>query len=300
MFELGKKLAMGCGTAYEHIDFGINSYGDYGDGLGRPDWFENARVRQAVAMCTNRQGMVNEILYGRSEVMHSYLPQIHPLYPDNMPEWSYDPDQANALLDEVGYLDSDGDGWREDPLTGTPFRVTLTTSSGSDLRQQVTQIFQANLIDCGIDVQLEFVPTTILFAGGDESGPLFGRQFDLGEFAWITGPNPDCWLFLSEFIPGPIEEGFAGWDFPNDMGWQNPTFDAACQTGLNSLPGTESYVTAHQEALRTFAQDLPILPLFLQTKVAATRPEVVNLALDPTQESELWNIFEIDLEFTTP
>ena len=47
------------GTVYEHIDFGVNSYGDYGDGVGRPDWFEDVRVRQAMTMCTDRQSMVD-------------------------------------------------------------------------------------------------------------------------------------------------------------------------------------------------------------------------------------------------
>ncbi|MCA9955774.1 MAG: hypothetical protein KC434_13690, partial [Anaerolineales bacterium] len=70
------------GTVYEHIDFGVNSYGDYGDGVGRPDWFEDVRVRQAMTMCTDRQSMVDNILYGRSEVINTYIPSVHPLYPE--------------------------------------------------------------------------------------------------------------------------------------------------------------------------------------------------------------------------
>ena len=85
------------GTIYEHIDFNIDPYGDAAD--TRYDWFEDARVRQAMTMCTDRQGMVDNILYGRSEVIHTYIPTVHPLYPtEGLTEWAFDPEAGNALL----------------------------------------------------------------------------------------------------------------------------------------------------------------------------------------------------------
>ncbi|MCA9975320.1 MAG: hypothetical protein KC413_06200, partial [Anaerolineales bacterium] len=152
------------GTVFEHIDFGINSYGDYGDGIGRPDWFEDVRVRQAMTMCTDRESMVDNILYGRSEVIHTYIPTVHPLYPEEgLTEWPYDVEAANALLDEAGYIDNDGDGWREDPATGVPFRVTLGTTTGNEMRQQLTQIFKENMVSCGIDIELYYLPSSEWF-----------------------------------------------------------------------------------------------------------------------------------------
>ncbi|MCP4420547.1 MAG: hypothetical protein GY805_28405, partial [Chloroflexi bacterium] len=58
---------------FEHIDFGINSWEEYGDGErnGRPDWFEDVRVRQAITLCTNRQQLVDEITYGQSRTLHA-------------------------------------------------------------------------------------------------------------------------------------------------------------------------------------------------------------------------------------
>jgi peptide/nickel transport system substrate-binding protein len=177
------------GTVYEHIDFGINSYGDYGDGVGRPDWFEDVRVRQAMTMCTDRQGMVDNIMFGRSEVIHTYIPSVHPLYPEGLTEFAFDVEGGNALLDEAGYVDSDGDGIREDPTTGTPFSVTLGTTTGNEMRQQLTQIFKENQLQCGINVELYYLPSSEWFADGPD-GVLFGRRYDLGEFAWLTGVDP--------------------------------------------------------------------------------------------------------------
>jgi peptide/nickel transport system substrate-binding protein len=282
------------GTVYEHIDFGINSYGDYGDGVGRPDWFEDVRVRQAMTLCTDRQGMVDNILYGRSEVIHTYIPSVHPLYPEGLEELPYDVEAANALLDEVGFVDGDGDGIRE-YTDGTPFKVTLGTTTGNEMRQQLTQIFKENMLQCGIDVELYYLPASEWFADGPD-GVLFGRRFDLGEFAWLTGVEPSCSLYQTSSITGPEEEGFGGWGNSNPTGWSNADFDAACNRALSALPGTEDYIQGHTDAQVIFSQEVPVIPLFLRLKVAAARPEVANFGVDPTQNSELYNIYEFDLQ----
>lgn len=289
------------GTVFEHIDFGINSY-DYGDDVAqgepgwRPDWFEDVRVRQAMTMCTDRQSMVDNILYGRSEVIHTFIPSVHPLYPaGELTEWPFDVAAGNALLDEVGYVDSDGDGVREDPATGTPFAVTLGTTTGNEMRQQLTQIFKENMTACGITVDLYYLPAGEWFADGPE-GVLFGRKFDLGEFAWLTGVEPSCNLYNTVSITGPEEEGFGGWGNSNETGWSNAEYDAACAMAQGSLPGTPEYEQGHKEAQIIFSQNVPVIPLFLRLKVAAARAEVLNFSVDPTQNSEMYNIFEIDLQ----
>jgi peptide/nickel transport system substrate-binding protein len=290
------------GTIYEHIAFGIDSWGRYGDGDRRPDWFEDVRVRQAMVMCTDRQSMVDNILYGHSEIVHSYVPNGHPLHPEDLIEWPYDEVAANQLLDEAGFLDANGDGIREDPITGTPFRVTLDSAAGHDLNLQVGGIFRKNLLDCGIQIELRFLPTSEWFARGSES-PLFGRQFDLGQLAWPFGDQPLCALFTSGQITGPEDEKnretrlpYGGWDAANATGWWSPEFDAACEQATNSLPGSFEYLDSHKKAQTLFAEQVPIIPLFTRLKVAAARPVVLNFRLDPTQRSELWNLFEIDLQ----
>ena len=69
-----------------------------------------------------------------------------------------------------------------------------------------------------------------------------------------------------------------------------------CNAAISSLPGTPEYEENHKEAQRIFSQEVPVIPLFLRLKVAAARPEVLNFGVDPTQNSELYNIWEIDLQ----
>lgn len=278
------------GTVFEHIDFGIAPVEEYA--VRRPDWFANPMVRQAMVMCTDRQRMVDEILYGKSEVMHAYVPAGHPLYPSDITEWPHDVARANALLDEAGYLDFDGDGWRDDPATGITFRVTLLGALGNEIAGQIGDIFQANMADCGLDVRLQYLNGDDYFTDGPE-GPLFGRKFDLAAFPWLVGMEPNCSLYLSDRIPGPDN----GWNrtYNNQTGFSNGAFDAACERATNALPGMPEYATSHEAALRIWSKQMPIIPLFSRLKIAATQPGILNFTLDATQTSELWNLYDIDL-----
>lgn len=289
---------------FEHLDFGINSWG-YGDDVfnGRPDWFDFVPVRQAVAQCINRQRLSDELFSGQAQVMDAYIPQDHPLFPEEATIWSYDPAAANALLQDFGLEDTNGDGWREwverdlqkTIVATTTFSITLGANSESSLRLRVNELVQDDLAHCGIRVNLYDVPAEIWYDDGPFS-PLFGRRFDLATFAWRIDHRPACSLYLSANITGPEELGFGGWGNVNATGWGSEAYDAACQAALDTLPGTEAYETNHKEAVRLFTERLPSLPLFQYVKTAVTGPAVRNFKPDSTQPSELWNVYEWDIE----
>jgi peptide/nickel transport system substrate-binding protein len=279
------------GTVWEHVDFGIVPVPEY----DRPDFFGDVRVRQAIAQCLDRQSVVDAILYGRSTVIDTYIPAEHPLYADGLTQWPYDPDAGMALLEEVGWVDSDGDGVREaSGVAGVPDGTLLEFKWGSTnatMRIQYMQIFQQNLADCGIKVNLENLTAAEWFADGPE-GPLFGRRYDMGSFAWLTGVEPSCSLYLSTETPSE-ENGWAG---QNNPGFVNAEYDAACLRAVTALPGSTDYVEGHKDAQRIFSEQLPVVPLFLRLKLAAHRPEVKGFVMDPTENSEMWNIETLDLD----
>ena len=290
---------------FEHIDFGINSWENYGDGSrnGRPDWFEDARVRQAITLCTDRQQLADEITYGQSQILHAYIPDDHPLYPAEAQAWDYDPAAGSALLDEIGFEDTDGDGFRELVELGvnntivatTTVSITLGTNSESDIRLRINELVADDLAECGLQVNLYDVNANDWFDDGPFS-PLFGRRFDLATFAWRTGIHPPCGLYLSSNVTGPEERGFGGWSNINATGWIDEAYDAACNAALAALPGTPEYAASHQEAAQIFTEELPIIPLFHYLKTAVTQPNVLNFQPDASQSSELWNLAELDIE----
>jgi peptide/nickel transport system substrate-binding protein len=282
------------GTVWEHVDFSINPIEDY----DRPDFFEDVRVRQAIAYCLDRQSVVDSILYGRSVVIDTYIPAEHPLYADGLTTYAFDPEKGKAMLEEVGWVDENGDGVREAKgVEGIADGTLLEFKWGSTtaaMRVQYMQIFQQNLADCGVKVNLENISATEWFADGPE-GPLGGRRFDMGSFAWLTGVEPACDLYFGRWETHiPTEEN--NWGGQNYPGFDNEEFDAACNKAITSLPGSAESAEGHKEAQRIFTQQLPVVPLFLRLKFAATRPEVKNFIMDPTANAETWNIEAFDIE----
>jgi len=292
------------GTVWEHIDWNeqpvasiINSgafagWDTDGDGVGP---FGDVRLRQALAMCIDRQAIVDTVLYGQSVVPNAYLPPNHPLYNPDVKVWPYDPAASAALFDEIGWLDDDGDPTTPrvaKAVTGVPDGTKLSMAyetTNSTLRQQVTQLVAQNQADCGVEVSLNLMPASQWFAAGPD-GKLYGRLYDQGEFAWLTGVQPACDLYLSTQLP--TEEN--GWAGQNNPGFDNEAYDLACNAALQSLPGEDAYTNNHLEAQRIFGEELPVIPLFLRLKLAATRPDMCNFVMDPTNNSEFWNIEAFD------
>jgi peptide/nickel transport system substrate-binding protein len=278
---------------WEQIDFGITPISDY----RRPDFFGDVRVRQAVAQCIDRWAIVDEVVYGHSIVPDSYLPPMHPLYAvDELAYWDYDPLAGQALLEEVGWLDEDGDGVREARdisgiRDGTLFEVTLLVRLEDRVAsEQVAPIVKTNLADCGIRVNVEPMLGWAFEADGPE-GPVFGRQFDLAETTRYVDVVPMCEHYLSSEIP---DKG--RWHGSNVSSYSNPDYDAACQAALQALPGTAEYEMYHKQAQAIFSEELPAIPLFVWPRIALARPHVLNFTLDATSPSELWNIEYLDVD----
>ncbi len=287
------------GTVWEHADFGIRpaAYDDGYTGADRPDFFGDPRTRQAIAACIDRTALVDALLLGLSEVIHSYIPDSHPLFNAAAPQYPYNPDAGMALLDEIGWGDHDAD-----PATprvaagvagipdGTPLSFNYATTDATQ-RQQASQIIADSLAQCGIEIKLEYSKPDDFFADGPE-GPVFGRRFDMAQFAWLSGVTPPCDLYMTDNIAGPPElpNPAGGWTGPNNSGYSNPAFDAACRLALSFLPGEPGYEEAHRQAQAIFAADLPVIPLYLRLKLAAARAGFCGYALNPTADSDLWNL----------
>lgn len=284
--------------AFEHIDFGINPERQYA--AQRPDWFEESQVRQAFIHCIDRQKLIDDLLFGQGVLMDAYVSADHPHFPADGAVYEYNPDLGNQLLDELGLIDEDGDGVREliergERTISTPMTITLGTDDLTPLRHQINSQVKMDLAACGVHIDLLEVPASDWYGNGPFS-PLFGRRFDLATFAWLSRIEPPCNLYLSRNITGPEEEGFGGWSNINATGWSNEAFDAACEQALNAFPNTAAYNEGHQEALRIFTQQLPIIPLFSRVEIVLLHPDVINFEIDATQRLGLWNISQIDLK----
>jgi peptide/nickel transport system substrate-binding protein len=294
------------GPIWEHADFGIVplSYDDgYQPGIDRPDFFRDVSLRQAFSLCMDRQKIVDEVLYGQSSVPISYLPEEHPLFNGNVNRYEYDPAAGAQLLQGAGWVDHDGDHQTprqalgiQGVVDGTPLVVTYITST-AEQRQVSSQILADSLAECGAQLELVYGPGSEVYAPGPE-GPVFGRRFDLAQFAWSTGNQPACDLWISGQVPGDPnledENGSAlfpyGWGGANAAGFRENSYDFACDQALTTLPGQPGYIENHQAAQTIFSEQLPVIPLYQHLKLVVTRPDMCGFSLDASAFSELWNI----------
>ncbi len=302
------------GTALEHLGFVLHPVDhddgyDYGD---PPGLFVDARTRQALAMCLNRDALVQDLLHGVVPVADSYLPADHPLFNPDVPHYAYDPEAAQALLEEAGWVDHDGDPTTPRVFRGrsrwipvnTPLVFTLDTTTAK-LRGAVAERIRADLAQCGVQVDVRTTAPAELFASGP-TGPLFGRRAQAALFAWATDLATACRLWLTDAIPGPPEarigdiawlrgtwpddrdrDAFAyGWGGWNYHAYTNPEFDAACKDVLFSPANRQEHQDAARRAQALLLADLPLIPLYPRLRLALTRPDLCGFTLDAVTDTE--------------
>ncbi|HEX9090116.1 MAG TPA: hypothetical protein VF831_01430, partial [Anaerolineales bacterium] len=172
------------------------------------------------------------------------------------------------------------------------FEVEYLVSSESQ-PQSDAQSIQMMLQQCGISTQIiARSPAEYLAPGPD--GPIFGRSFDLAQFAWTTSLEPPCYLYLTSQIPGPYPEFPKGWGGVNASGYSNPAYDQACDNALFSLPDSALHSPEHFKAQQIFSEDLPALPLYLHYNVSVARPDLCNYTSASAMDSPLWNLELLD------
>jgi len=250
--------------SFEQLVFGIIPAA-YDDGYSvwagdRPDYFGDLRVRQAVAACLQPTALANAVL--SEKLLAELLPQWQ--------DWTAGLD-AEALLDQAGWIDADGDPTTPRLAQGvngvhdtTPLSLNLVTGK-AELDQQIGALITARLGDCGIEVHWQSLPTAELYAPGPE-GVLFGRQFDLALLSWQTGGLDPCRLYLSKAVPSADN----AWIGTNLAGWADPAFDLACGEKQMRLDPHEA-----QDAWELLKATLPAVPLLPPPVVWASSLDVV-------------------------
>jgi peptide/nickel transport system substrate-binding protein len=272
-------------SAWWHLDFGIQPL-TYDDGHNifneRPDFFSLPEIRAAIAQCVDRETLLEQFAFGQGSLPNSYVSPSHFLNNLDVSAFEFNPVAASATLESAGWIIGE-DGVRvaqgnEQVLVGKRLSLRLHTST-DETSIAIAQSLRNSLDDCGIEIEIISLSPQDLFAPGPD-GPLFGRDFDLALFAWPQSDSPACYLYQTEAIPGADPNIFLySWGGWNLSGWSKPEFDAACYSGLSSLPGESAYAEGHALSQAIFADELPALPLFVPQKLALTRADFCNFDL---------------------
>jgi peptide/nickel transport system substrate-binding protein len=137
--------------------------------------------------------------------------------------FNFDLAEANRLLDEAGYKDSNGDKVREMPGGGRPLKFRLFARQESNTSQQSVQFMQGWLRDIGIATEVKVVEESHLTE-------IIGQgEFDMFEWGWVVEPDPD--YQLSTFTCGSRSYKQGGDVLANlsDSFYCNPAYDKLYQ-----------------------------------------------------------------------
>ena len=108
-------------------------------------------VRKAIALGINKQGFVDVLLNGYGFTATGAFPETF-AFGQGVKAESYDPEQAKAVLQEAGWIDTDGDGIREKDGVKLVIRwLTYPTRLELPL---LAESAQATLKEIGMDVQI--------------------------------------------------------------------------------------------------------------------------------------------------
>lgn len=257
---------------WEHIDFNL----DVGT-------LQNYKIRQAIAYGTNRQGMIDTIFGGRSSVLESWVlpnqPEAAPL--DQITRYGYDTARANALLDEAGLVDSDGDGIR-DATDGISLTLQLLTVANDPLRGAIAEQFQKDMRAIGINIIVATLPFADMTS---QNGPLRQRQFELALFGWAATPTAGG---LSLWSCNAVPSERNGWIGENFTGWCFRDADIAIRTGTTTMDLAQRR-EAYTRQQQLWTQEVPSLPLFQRVSTLLADPNVRGLQPD-TFAPLTWNI----------
>lgn len=170
--------------------------------------FNTREFRQALSVAVDRQALIDTVFIGQGAPAQPSIRPDDPLYNERLAtqHTEYDPEQANALLDEL-IPEKDGEGYRLDSqgrrLT-LIFELDQTRTTFIDMMQLVVPMFQA----VGIDAQVRSMDRSLW-----ETRVRNGREFDATCHQFGANSGIAAMLDARYFVPFNANALYApGWN----------------------------------------------------------------------------------------
>ena len=224
---------------------------------GRINPFADKRVRQAFALATHKKDIVDHVTRLGERVTGAFTP--HDSIPGYTPPLGlgFDVSRAQALLDEAGWIDRDGDGLRED-IAGNAFPTVeiLYTTSSARFRRIAAALRDQWRRHLGVEAQL---------IGQDSK--FFGADRRSGNFMVARGRWYGDWGDPTTFL-----EMCYSTNGNNDSGLSSESIDAGLDVAaveedpvarMAYLAETEQFMMEHE---------VPILPICQVVEVTMYDP----------------------------
>lgn len=243
-------------------------------------------VRQALSLAIDRQ-TIAEQLYGQTGQATANFVVAPANFNSSSTRYTYDLDQAKALLDQAGWVDTNSNGTRD--KQGVELALVFQTSI-NPLRQKTQEIIKQSLESIGLGVTLKTIDASVYFSGDPASSETLERfEADLQLFA--TGnTNPDPSAYLKTYTCDEIAQKENNWSKQNYSRYCNPAYDNLWQQANQTLEPQQ------RQQLMIAMNDLlinqtAVIPLVHRADAAGVSNQLLGVNLTPW-DLHTWNIAE--------
>ncbi|MED4207576.1 oligopeptide ABC transporter substrate-binding protein [Neobacillus mesonae] len=256
------------GLSYYYVGFRLGTWDGKKNVMNEPK-YQDLKLREAMYYAINREEWVKAFFFGVGKPVNRPVPTNHWIAApnDQLEQFAYDPEKAKQLLDEAGYKDVDGDGFREDP-NGKKFVVNFshyaTQNPTFEARAKaLTQYWE----EVGLKTKLSMTDVNLYYdmlEKGDKSMEVFFG-------GWGTGSDPD---------PTPLWSSKAVWNYPR---WVNADSDKLLADAIDmSVVGTdtEKRKQIYVDWQKLFMKELPALPIAELEETMAVAKRVQGVTFD--------------------
>ncbi|HYF11348.1 MAG TPA: ABC transporter substrate-binding protein, partial [Actinomycetota bacterium] len=212
------EIGMNTGSAYQEKTDLFTPHGD-----GHPA-LTDVTVRRAIRMAISSEELNEKVMLGLGIPGTTIIPPVSVEGARWEPEGdeliAWDIEGANALLDEAGYEDTDGDGVREMPPgsldPGRPLEFRYYTRTSEQTSVDAASFVSEWLEQIGIATNVEAI------SSGKLGDIINEGTYELFSWGWIPDPDPDSALSWFTCDQRPPDGSTYG---NNDSYYCNPEYD---------------------------------------------------------------------------
>ncbi len=209
-------------------------------------FMQNEKVRRALMLGINRNVIVSHILQGQAIIADGPILPGSWAYYDEIEKFPYDPESANQILKEEGYLFPAGSDVRS--KEGQQLVFTLVHPD-DEIHTKIAQSIQADWTLIGVRINLQAVPYDSLL--NDFLAP---RTYEatLVDLNTTRTPDPDPYLFWHQ------SEATSGQNYSQ---WNNRSASEFLEIARTST-NFDDRARLYRNFQVVFAKELPSLPLY--------------------------------------
>ena len=248
-------------------------------------YFSDLRVRQAISLAVDRQ-TIAKTLYGETGRPTAQLLVAPNRYQAEEVPLKYDPEAASALLDEAGWVDTDGDGIRD--KGGVPMEV-LFQASVNPVRQQTQEIVADSLEELGIDVEIVRVRVDDFFSADPKETDSLNHFYADMQVYSTGNESPDPSTYMSWWTCENMASQTNNWQEPNNARYCNLEYDRLWSEAKQELD-PEQRTELYQQMNRLLAEDVAVIPVVHRAMANAVSRTLTDVEFTPWDAST-WDIY---------